>query len=93
MKKNGLELITVTGLDKLWEKQFLIHRRIKYLKKFIKYFPEKGLFFCILGGKNRPVFEKIFNKALLQSSEFKFAEKDSRCLAKVQISTVSMLQL
>ncbi|MDC7228043.1 MAG: HEAT repeat domain-containing protein [Spirochaetales bacterium] len=73
--KNGTDIITETGLDKLWEKQFLVYRRTRYLKKFINYFPEKGLFFCILGGKSRPAFEKIFIRAAEQSSDLNLLKK------------------
>ena len=53
-ERNGIELISAVGLDVIWEKQFLVYRKTKYLRKFVKYFQEKGLFFCILGGKNKP---------------------------------------
>ncbi len=68
-ERNGIELISAVGLDVIWEKQFLVYRKTKYLRKFVKYFQEKGLFFCILGGKNKPAVEKIFVKTLSQSSD------------------------
>ena len=74
-EKCGNELISETGLDKLWEKQFLIYRRTKFLKKFIKFFPEKGLFFCILGGKSKPSFEKLYKRTSLQSSDLNLLRK------------------
>ena len=73
--KNGALIISDTGLDKLWEEQFVVFRKNKYLKKFINYFPEKGLFFCILGGKNKSVYEKIFLKTISRSSDLNLIKK------------------
>jgi HEAT repeat protein len=75
VEKNGISLISDINLDKQWETQFLVHRKIKYLKKFIKYFPEKGFFFCILGGKSKPAFEKFFKKLLEQNSDLNLLKR------------------
>ncbi|HAK46466.1 MAG TPA: hypothetical protein DCO79_11180 [Spirochaeta sp.] len=74
-EKNGTEIITGTGLNDLWEKQFLVYRRTKYLKKFINHFPEQGLFFCMLGGKTRPAFEKLFIKTISQGGDLNLLKK------------------
>ncbi len=74
-EKNGTGLISDTGLAEQWEKQFLVYRKTGYLKKFIKHFPEKGLFFCILGGKTKPAFEKLFKKTITQNSDLNLIKK------------------
>ncbi len=74
--KNGIDIISDTGLDKLWENQFLAHPKPGYLKKIIKHFPAKGMFFCILGGSTRrPVFEKIFTNTIEKNSDLNILKK------------------
>lgn len=73
--KNGIKLITDTGIDKLWEQQFLNQKKSGYLRKFIKYFPEKGLFFCILAGGSRASYQKIFQNMLAHNSDANLLKK------------------
>ena len=73
--RNGNAIISDTGLDILWVNQFIELRSTRYLKKIIKYFPEKGLFLCILGGKTKPAFEKIFVKTVSKNSDINLLKK------------------
>ena len=73
--KNGLEMIIKTGIDRQWQEQFIKFKKSSYLKRFIKYFPEKGIFFCILSGKTKPSFEKILKKMLEQNSDSSLLKK------------------
>jgi HEAT repeat protein len=73
--KNGKDIIIETGIYRLWEQQFLNRKNSGYLKKFIKYFPEKGLFFCILAGQNKSSYQKIFQTMVSQSSDANLLKK------------------
>ena len=74
-EKNGREFISETGIDKLWEHQFLNRKKTGYLRKFIKYYPEKGLFFCILAGENRNSYQKIFTGTMAGNSDANLLKK------------------
>jgi len=74
-QKNGRDFIIETGIDKLWEQQFLSKNKTRYLRKFIKYFPEKGLFFCILAGRNKTSYQKIFKTMVSQNSDTNLLKK------------------
>ncbi|MBI9107705.1 MAG: HEAT repeat domain-containing protein [Spirochaetales bacterium] len=74
-EKNGKGFIVDIGIDKLWEQQFLNYKKTGYLKKFIKYFPEKGLFFCIIAGQNKSSYQKIFQNMVSQNNDANLLKK------------------
>ena len=73
--KNGADFITMTGIDKLWQKQFIKFKHASYLKKFIRYFPNKGIFFCILSGQTKKSYEKILKKMVEQNTDSNLLKK------------------
>ncbi len=68
-EKNEGDFIASTGLDILWEERLRTNRRISDLKKLLKYYPDRGLFYCLEAGPSKPGFGKILAKKTADSSD------------------------
>ncbi len=69
-KKNGLELIPICGIDKIWLDELKKHKRVGLFNRVLTYYPDKGLFTCFLIALENKKFAQMLIHWLNESEEF-----------------------